>query len=148
MTMANQLCAETPLSASWGETHLLAFSFLRRSVQMVWCGYNCPNLKNIWIFIEYEPNFLYLILISILKLQEFWLWELFWCWQISRVYQTSGAKLLHFGVQASLVWVENLHHFHFALQSWSVSQLTNPYSTTIRLVDKDPPHFTKEKWSH
>lgn len=33
-TMANQLCAEIPVSASQGETHLLAFSFLRRLAQM------------------------------------------------------------------------------------------------------------------
>lgn len=32
--MANQLCAEIPVSASQDETPLLAFSFLRRSVQM------------------------------------------------------------------------------------------------------------------
>lgn len=78
-TMANQLCAEIPASASRGETHLSAFSFLRRSVQMAWCGYTVQiwrtqntDFYGVW------TNFLYLTLISISKLQEFWLWELFW----------------------------------------------------------------------
>lgn len=36
---ANQFHGEILVSASQDETHLSAFSFLRRSVQRVWCGY-------------------------------------------------------------------------------------------------------------
>lgn len=77
--MANQLCAEILVSASQDKTHLSAFSFLRRSVQMVWLWLYQPNWRNtkyefLWSMNQLSVSHLGKYFARIM--QEFWLYEL------------------------------------------------------------------------